>query len=162
MAVPLERMTYPCYFYISVDNDNTIGNITLNINIMKKFLSLMLILASFTALTSCSQKEKEDEIDQNPLKGTLWSIEDETALTQEKYTRYIEFSDNKNVKMWDTDRPNKISNGTYTVNENKVQFSNLHSSRDRKYTEGTFTTNTLTVKYYYLEGDNFTEVYTKE
>jgi hypothetical protein len=60
---------------------------------MKKIFGLMLLCAVMVGFVSC---EKEDDA-ANPLKGTLWSYDDEVTVWGEKelLTHYIEFVDNK-------------------------------------------------------------------
>ncbi len=129
---------------------------------MKKILSLMLIFASFTLLTSCSQKENENEIAQNPLEGTLWSLEDETFYG-EKYINYIEFIDSKNVSFWHTNVGSKY-NGTYSIDGNKVKFYNLKDEYyDYTFKEGTFTSRSLTVYFQYKNNSSiYSDTYVKE
>ena len=114
-------------------------------------------------LLGCS-KNGQDVETSNSLKGTLWSRADKTFLDDEEYTRYIEFSDDKNVSVWDTYMGSTYS-GTYTVVGNKVVFDNLYDSYWRwNYIEATFTSRSMTIRYSYGKDgkETYTETFVKE
>ena len=129
---------------------------------MKKFFSVMLLCATVVlSFTACS----DDEEMTNSLQGTLWSFDDKVTVFEEsEFTRYIEFTDGRNVKIWDTDGNGPYS-GTYTVNGNAVTFHNLHDRYWRRYyIDGVFSTRSLTVNFSYDEAHEniYDETYTKE
>ena len=132
-----------------------------------KLLTLVLLLTSIVSFSSCSN-DIEDELSNNPLRDTLWSLEEVTSGFwggKDEYVRYIEFVGNSNVKIWDTYN-NNVYNGTYKVNGNKVEFYNLHDKYWlRYYVDGTFSTRSLTVNFSYKANDKtstFSDTYTKE
>ncbi|MBQ1199653.1 MAG: hypothetical protein IIW05_01330 [Paludibacteraceae bacterium] len=132
---------------------------------MKKVFYLMLVLSAITMSFSCSKDDDTFE-NPNPLKGTLWYVEDEvTVFEKNEFTRYIEFVDNTTVKIWDTDGHGPY-NGTYTINGNKVIFNNLHDRYwDRYYISATYTSRSLTVAFSYdkqHETGPYYDTYTKE
>ena len=116
---------------------------------MKKIVSLLMLLSTSFLITSCSKED--DGQSNNPLKGTIWSFEDEvTVINPNYFTRYIEFVDQNTVQVWDTDNNGRIYTGTYTVNGNKVLFHNLHDTYwDWYYVDGTFSSKSLTISYSY-------------
>lgn len=127
---------------------------------MKKLLFCLFMLP---ILLGCSKNGKDVETS-NSLKGTLWSRADKTFLDDEEYTRYIEFSDDKNVSVWDTYMGNTYS-GIYTVVGNKVVFDNLYDSYWRwNYIEATFTSRSMTIRYSYGKDgkETYTETFVKE
>ena len=118
----------------------------------------MLLCATITAFISCEKEES------NPLKGTLWSFDDEvTVFEKNEFTRYVEFIDDTNVKVWDTDGHGPYS-GTYTVNGDAVTFFNLFDKYwGYHYVKATYTSRSLTVYIKYDKIDNlYSDVYTKE
>ena len=131
---------------------------------MKKLISSMLLCITVAlSVSSCSNDEENLN---NPLNSTLWSFEDEvTVINKHEFTRYIEFIDDSTVKIWDTDNGN-IYTGTYTVNGNKVTFSNLYDAYwMRYYIDGTFTSKSLTVSFSYDKEQTTNlsyDTYTKE
>ncbi len=115
------------------------------------------MLASFI---SC---EKNDS-NSNSLSGTLWSFDDEvTVFEKNEFTRYVEFVDDTNVSIWDTDGSGPYS-GIYSINGETVYFNNLYDKYwGRYYVKATYTSNRLTVYFKYEGLDNlYTDVYTKE
>lgn len=125
----------------------------------------MLLCATMVGFASC---EKEDGV-ANPLKGTLWSYDDEvTVFEKNEFTRYIEFVDGQNVKIWDTDGHGPYS-GTYRVAGNTVYFQDLYNSYWRQYyVKASFTSRSLTLYFSYEHsadtgyGQMYNDVYTKE
>ena len=114
-------------------------------------------------LLSCTQKGNEAETS-NALKGTLWSCADKTSLYNEEYIRYIEFSDDKNVSVWDTYNGTTYS-GTYIVIDNKVIFNNLYDSYWRwNYVEAIFTSRSMTIYFSFGKDEKktYTEIFLKE
>ena len=130
---------------------------------MKKMLLFTLIILS---CISCSN-DKEDELSQNPLKDTLWSLNESTIGLfgdKDEYIRYIEFVGNNNVRIWDTYN-NTVYSGTYMVYGNTVEFNNLYDRYWRRYyIDGTFTSRSLTVSFSPDAEHTFThsDTYTKE
>ena len=132
---------------------------------MKKIFGLMLLCATLVGFVSC---EKENGSD-NPLKGTLWSYDDEvTVFEKNEFTRYIEFVDNQNVNIWDTDGSGPYT-GTYKVDGNTVYFYNLYNAYWLQYyVKGTFTSRSMTVYFSYDYspdtgyGNLYNDVFTKE
>lgn len=115
---------------------------------MKNFFSLLFIVSlTLVTMHSCS---KDDNRSGNSLDGTLWSCDDEVTVFEPNYfTRYIEFVDDKTVKIWDTDTGNAYT-GTYKINGSGVTFYNLNDAYwNRFYIDGTFTSNSLTVSFSY-------------
>ena len=132
---------------------------------MKKVFYLMLVLSAITMSFSCS-KDDDTLGNPNPLKGTLWYVEDEvTVFEKHEFTRYIEFVDNTTVKIWDTSGHGPY-NGTYTINGNKVIFNNLYDRYwYRYYISATYTSRSLTVAFSFDEQHEtgpYYETYTKE
>lgn len=131
----------------------------------KQTLSLLLFLVTCVFLTSCSN-ENGDEPIKNPLSGSLWSFNDNVLYENEKFTRYIEFVDDKIVKVWDTFEGSfgGVYSGTYSVEGNKVRFSNLYDKYWWwSYVEGTFTSNTMKVLYKYPDDDYlYDNIYIKQ
>lgn len=125
---------------------------------MKKMLFMMFVITSLISFSSCS----EDEVQANPLEGTLWSVEDEVF---DRFTRYIEFIDDNSVKVWDTNGHGPFY-GTYTIINNKVYFTKLIDKYwGWEYVEGTFTSRSLTVGHKYSDSSStnlYYETYTKE
>lgn len=124
---------------------------------MKKFFCLTFLCVILGLFASC---EKSDEVS-NPLVGTLWSFDDESVFGE--FTRYIEFIDNKNVKMWDDDGHGPYF-GTYSIDGSNITFSNIHNTYwDFYYVNGTYTSKSLTI---YCKsgvlGHIYPDVYTKE
>lgn len=123
---------------------------------MKNFLKFLTLLTITSIYISCSKEA------QNPLKNTLWSDEDTTILTNQEFTRYIEFIDETTVKVWDTYNGYTYT-GTYTTNGNNVTFHNLHDSYwGWDYIEGTFSSKSLTITYSTTSTHNSYNTYTKE
>ena len=125
------------------------------------FISMLLMVVTSLMFVSCEKAEDEPEIEKNPLEGTLWSLDGTFSLTGEKYTRYIEFVDNRNVKVWTTntiwDDP---YTGTYEVDGEKVKFFNLYDGYWKwGYIEATFSSKSIIVKYY--SNNNKSKTYTK-
>lgn len=132
---------------------------------MKKVFYLMLVLSAITMSFSCSKDDDTSE-NPNPLKGTLWYVEDEvTVFEKNEFTRYIEFVDNTTVQIWDTDG-NGPYYGTYTIDGNKVIFNNLYDRYwDRYYISATYTSRSLTVAFSFDEQHKtgpYHETYTKK
>lgn len=122
-----------------------------------------MLLSAITMTFSCS---KNDDVLANPLKGTLWYVEDEvTVFEKNEFTRYIEFVDNTTVKIWDTDG-NGPYKGTYTINGNTVTFNNLHDRYwGRYYISATYTSRSLTVGFSFdaeHKTGPYYDTYTKE
>ncbi|MBO5984181.1 MAG: hypothetical protein J6P90_04070 [Rikenellaceae bacterium] len=127
---------------------------------MRKIVVLMLLCAAIVGLASC---EKGDVVS-NSLSGTLWSFDDEvTVFEKNEFTRYIEFVDDKTVKIWDTDGHGPYS-GTYIVDGNNITFNNIYDKYwGYYYVKATYTTRSLTVYIKYDGLDNlYSDVYTKE
>lgn len=127
---------------------------------MKKIICMMLLCTLMGGFCSCTK----DENSSNPLKGTLWSFDDEvTVFEKNEFTRYIEFIDDTNVKMWDTDGHGPYS-GTYSVDGNNITFSNIYDKYwGYYYVKATYTSRSLTLYKKYDGLDNlYSDVYTKE
>lgn len=128
-----------------------------NIKTMKqKLLSSLLIIASIIFISSCSKEDNE-----NTLKGTIWSRNDSSFLLDVQYTEYIEFTDDSNVKAWNTLNRNKGA-GTYTIEGNKIKFSNFNYE-SKQFVEATFSSNSLTMIYIYPDDTDYKyeDIYTK-
>ncbi len=130
---------------------------------MKKIFGLMLLCATLLGFTSCGN----DEDDNNPLKGTLWSYEDnEKAVI---LTRYVEFFDDRYVKIWDTHGGGPYI-GKYEIMLNTIYFDELYNAFwGQYYITGKFTDRSLTVYYSYKynpnsgeHGELYNDVFTKE
>ena len=122
----------------------------------------MLLCATIVGLTSCNKEDLD-----NPLKGTLWSFDDEvTVFEKNEFTRYIEFVDGKNVQVWDTDGHGPYY-GTYVVNSanNEVIFNDLYDDYwGYQVVKAKYTSRSLTVyiKYDGLDRLYVGDTYTKE
>ena len=118
--------------------------LNLKLEKMKKFLGLMLLCATAFVFYSCSKDNTS-----NPLEGTLWSHDSITSLLNIRYTKYVEFIDDSNVKIWDS-YTNTSYVGTYTIDGNTIKFYNLYNSYWKEhYAKGSFTSNSVTIHYYY-------------
>lgn len=88
---------------------------------MKKLLSLTLLLATLLTFSACDDKnEPEDN-----LKGTEWTH----ALSTQ--VEHLEFVSKSKVDFYHTENGalvGKVGSGTYTINGNKITFSNLESN----------------------------------
>ena len=144
---------------------------------MKTFIRLSaIILLCSTLLFGCNGIQTDDpsknDLPKNPLAGTLWSYDDVTSLGKEQYTRYIEFLDETNVRIWDTNNmsSNAVATGTYSISGSNVTFNGVWSKYWMKYyIRATFTSNTITAYYKYTAynssetwGSEFQEIYTKK
>ena len=131
----------------------------------KSFLmTVLLITVTSMTLVSCSKEDPEPEVENHPLSGTLWSCEDYASLAKEEYTRYIEFIDEKQVKVWDTYNGREY-NGSYTLTGNKIVFHNLYDAYWMwYYVSANFTSHSLTLSYSYNKNQSnlYKETYRKE
>lgn len=118
---------------------------------MNVFLTTLAILLP-CLFVSCDTGEGSDPTTSNPLIGTLWMEQTETAPT------YFEFTGENTVSSWGGYYQN--GSGTYTIQGSKVFFSLKRKTTIGKstlvVTEGIFSTNTLNVTYYeeYIDNNN--------
>lgn len=93
---------------------------------------------------SCGAGEGGEPVASNPLVGTLWMEQTDTAPT------YFEFIGENTVSPWGGYYQN--CSGTYTIQGSKVLFSLKRTTSNNRrtliVTEGIFTANTLNVTYY--------------
>ena len=106
--------------------------------------SMLLMIATSMMFVSCSK----GEVDENPLIGTVWSLNEEYASGNGTYTHYIEFIDESTVKVWDTTVWSGTYTGTYSIKGNNITFSNLRDDY-YKFIDGTYYTNSLKVNLRY-------------
>lgn len=112
---------------------------------MKKNLILTTVAILLPCLfVSCDTDESSETPTSNPLVGTLWMDQTETAPT------YFEFTGENAVSSWGGYY--QTGSGTYTIQGSKVLFSLERTTSNNKrtliVTEGIFSTNTMTVTYY--------------
>lgn len=120
---------------------------------MKKLfsvLALMFVITSSSLLCSCS--DDDEQSGNNPLVGTLWSLNDYAYGSKEYYVSYVEFVSENTVNIWDTYSGSKIWSGKYSIEGNKVYFKNLyHGYWKQYYMYATFTSKSLTMYYSFDE-----------
>ncbi len=111
----------------------------------KSFLVAMLFMVTTCMVfVSCS---KED-VDENPLVGTVWSVEEEYASGNGTYTHYIEFLDESTVKVWDTTLWSGTYTGSYSIKGKDITFSNLRDDY-YKFIDGSYYSSSLKVNLQY-------------
>lgn len=120
---------------------------------MKKILSKLLVIITILSFSSCSL----EKILFNPLYGTIWVYEQEYVLF--KVCHYIEFVDEKVVKVWDNIGYGPYI-GEYFVEGKNVYFKNLYNEAwDKNYKDGVLTRKSLELHYINNQNVIFTENY---
>ena len=114
---------------------------------MKKLLSIMFIAVSIFCLTACEKNEPNKTNATQSLEGTLWVCGEYGGVSNPE--QYIDFMENGKVKIW-ADNYDVVV-GSYFYEGNKISFSNClyHDNYDYYIYEGDFSSNSLTIYYYY-------------
>ena len=124
---------------------------------MKKFLSMMLVIASIVCLSSCS----EDDGEMNPYAGTKWSKSyDSLSGWYDSYMYVLEFTDT-DFSYYEADvyggYKSGMTQGKYTYVGNKIMINNVRMNTswaiDYYITGATVSGNVLTLNYYWVSED---------
>ena len=125
---------------------------------MKKFLSMMFVIASIVCFSSCS----EDDGEMNPYAGTKWSRTTTGWVSGDKYVYVIEFTDT-DFCYYEADAygnyKSGMTQGKYTYSGNKITINSIKdktSMLDDYITGATISGNSLTLHFYrvYSNGEH--------